>query len=81
MQNLTRSLAALFDKADARDDRVKNILTLAIQDAQIRKQEAEAEIARIRQAATNGFWWELKEYLSQDDIESLCELSPQNLFD
>ena len=41
--------------------------------------ELRLEAEKIRVAVLNEKWWELKGYLTQEEIESLCQISPTNL--
>ena len=74
------------DFLQRRDERVKTVLTKALErlalekaEADARAQEASREMIRLREAADNEQWWQLRSYLSQSDIESLCNCSPSEL--
>jgi hypothetical protein len=78
--------SARFQWFDARDERAKLlriIETAAEERAEALRlaEEKAKEISKIRKAALSGQWWELRSYLSERDMESLCEISPNYLLD
>jgi hypothetical protein len=71
---------------EARDDRVRAKLEKALNDAYNEAQEAQRlideknnEIRRVRKATREGHWYDLRSYLTEAEIESLCEVSPVDL--
>ena len=51
----------------------------AAREAQEMATRLQSEAKRIEQAVKHEEWWRLKAYLTENDIESLCSISPKNL--
>lgn len=73
---------------NARDERVARKLREAIEAAREAAREAreqaaaaEATASRIEAAVRSERWYELPGVLSNDEIESLCSISPAGLLD
>lgn len=83
MSGLTEAEEARLQK---RDDctlaKLTNALDIAaeeIREARNTIEEKTEEIRRVREAVREGRWYELRSYLSEATIESLCDVSPVDL--
>jgi hypothetical protein len=64
-----------------RDEKVKEKLLNALQDAHAQIQESSALLAVVRTAVDQQSWWELGGILTAEEIECLCQTSPLGLLD
>lgn len=70
-----------------RDERIKKQLELELRDIDRDLGDYERRINdlklrkhRIAKAVKDELWYGLRDILDPDDVESLCNISPQNLF-